>query len=286
MFSLYLIIRIRRAPRPEFPTKHNKPSLGPQTKSVGPHFARLQSPISVMSFASLPYELRSHIWSLAVEPRRITEVHREKSDGKFKIKQRRRGMDILYETTSTPPPAVMQVCREARQHAPYQRCFTAGTEARWTWVNFGVDIFCVRSVFFIEDIVEHRSDVQRLEIRTDEDWDWYEGVIYHRALDILSDFTGLRKIKIILEPGDLARWNHAAGWLDHGHCPMENITFVDERSGLALTKSQLGLVAAWRMLLPFERPKNPPDPDRLSEEIADTHGGRRGMSMAQMYEID
>lgn len=238
-----------------------------------------------MSFASLPYELRSHIWSLAVEPRRITGVRMEMSDGKFTKKQRQRGMDILYETTSTPPPTVMQVCREARQHAPYQRCFTAGTEARWTWVNFGLDIFCVTSVYSIADIVSHRSDIQRLQIRTEDDDDWNEATNHFGVLKVLYDFTSLREIKIILEPGDL-RWGGVVAGRNLGHCPSENITFIDEGSGLALTSSQLRFADDWKSLLSFDTEGNPPDPDRLSEEITRLHQGFWHLSMAQMYEID
>lgn len=126
----------------------------------------LQSPL--MSFASLPFELRSRIWSLAVVPRHITKVRTKKSDGSFSKKQRQKGKDILYETTSTPPPALMHVCHESRQQAPYQRAFTAGTEPRWTWVNFELDIFCVSNLYALADIVSHRSEVQRLQIRTND----------------------------------------------------------------------------------------------------------------------
>lgn len=238
-----------------------------------------------MSFASLPYELRSHIWSLAVEPRRITEVHREKSNGNFRIKQRRRGMDILYEATSTPPPAVMQVCREARQHAPYQRCFTVGTEARWTWVNFEVDIFCVTSVYSIADIVSHRSDIQRLQIRTDDDDDWSEATAHFGVLRVLNDFTSLREVKIILEPGDL-RWGEVVAGQNFGHCPSENVALVDEGSGLVLTGPQLRLVADWKLHVSFDYGGYPPDLDRLSEEIAYLHEGFWHMGLARMREID
>lgn len=236
-----------------------------------------------MSFASLPYELRLHIWSLAIEPRHITGVRREMSDGKFKKKQRLRGMDILYETTSTPPPAVMQVCREARQHAPYQRSFTAGTEARWTWVNFDVDIFYVTSVWSVGEIGSHRSDIQRLHIRTDDDEsDWGEAVVHLGALRDLKDFTSLREVKIYLEPGDL-RWGRVVTSHIFPHCPNENVALVDEGSGLVLTGRQLELVYDWRVYMSFDW--DPPDPARLEEQTARLHQGG-GMKPAQMYEVD
>lgn len=240
-----------------------------------------------MSFADLPYELRSHIWSLVADPRRITGVRMEKSDGKFKPKQRRRGLDILYETTSTPPPAVVQVCREARRHAPYQRCFIAGTEARWTWVNFKVDIFYVTDTFAVSDIKSHRSDIQRLQISTVDDHDWGEGVVHLHALEELRDFTNLKEVKIMLEAGDF-RWGHKVQHGFYSH-PEDIFTFVDERAGLALTAPQLRLVESWARVLSYSRFRgNPPSPDRLSEAIASAHqpGAFGRMSMAQMYKID
>ncbi|KAL7958524.1 hypothetical protein V8C34DRAFT_282534 [Trichoderma compactum] len=162
-----------------------------------------------MSFSGLPFELRSLIWSLAVAPRRITKMLAQKSHGSFSKKQRQRGKDILYETTSTPPPALMHVCRESRQQAPYQRAFTAGTEPRWTWVNFELDIFCVSSLYAIGDTVSHRSEVQRLEIRTDDHLDWYESATRCNGLSILVKLESLREIQVVLEPGDLM-WTNTA----------------------------------------------------------------------------
>jgi hypothetical protein len=223
-----------------------------------------------MFFASLPYELRSHIWSLATEPRRITKVRVKKSEGSFSKNQRQHGKDILYETTSTRPPALMHACRESRQHAPYQRAFTAGIEPRWTWVNFQLDIFCVSSLGSIADIVSHRSEVQRLHIRTDDDHDWYESATNYGALRILDNFVNLREFQVALGAG--------------GH--RENISFVDEGSGLLLTGPQLRLVNDWRMFFSFDSEGNPPDPDRLSDEIEDALDDTWHLTMAQMREMD
>ncbi|KAL6802499.1 hypothetical protein GGI42DRAFT_27455 [Trichoderma sp. SZMC 28013] len=237
-----------------------------------------------MSFASLPFELRSLIWSLAVAPRRIINVRAKKSHGKFTKKQRQRGKDILYETTSTPPPALMHVCRESRQQAPYQRAFTAGTEPRWTWINFELDIFCVSSLYAIGDIVSHRSEVQRLEIRTDDHLDWYESATRYSGLSILDKLENLREIQVVLEPGDLM-WGDVFADQNFGCCPKENITFLDEGSGLVLTGSQLKMVGDWGMVFSFDSEGNPPDPDRLSDEIEHALDNLWHMTLTQMREL-
>lgn len=238
-----------------------------------------------MSFASLPFELRSRIWSLAVVPRHITKVRTKKSDGSFSKKQRQKGKDILYETTSTPPPALMHVCHESRQQAPYQRAFTAGTEPRWTWVNFELDIFCVSNLYALADIVSHRSEVQRLRIQTDDHPDWYESATRYNGLSTLSKMESLREIQVVLEPGDLM-WGDVFADYGFGCCPEDNITFLDEGSGLVLTGSQLKMVGDWRIVFSFDSEGNPPDPERLSDEIDYALDDFWHMTLAQMHELN
>ena len=62
-------------------------------------------------FPRLPYEMRACIWKMTVEPRLVSfEVRRDsfhQRDGRF--------------LTSSNPPAVVQVCREARNYGLYQK---------------------------------------------------------------------------------------------------------------------------------------------------------------------
>lgn len=237
-----------------------------------------------MSFASLPFELRSLIWSLAVVPRRIT-ITKKKSNRSFSKEQYQQGKNILYQTSSTPPPALMHVCRESRQQAPYTRAFTAGSEPRWTWINFEVDILCVTSLYAIPDLLSHRSEIQRLQIRTDDDLDWYESATNYNGLSILSELERLREIRVVLEPGDLMWGDVFTDW-GFGHCPEDNITFLDEGSGLVLTGPQLKMVLDWRMVFAFGSEGNPPDPDSLSDEIAFALDDSWHMTLTQMQELD
>ncbi|KAL6905052.1 hypothetical protein GGI43DRAFT_398760 [Trichoderma evansii] len=238
-----------------------------------------------MSFTSLPFELRSYIWRLAVTPRRITNIRAKKSKGNFSKEQRQQGKDILYEITSTPPPALMHVCHESRQEAPYQRAFTAGTEPRWTWVNFDLDIFSISSLYDVEGIVSHRYQVQQLQIQTADTLDWYESATYYDKLNILFELESLREIQIILEPGALTWGDVYAEW-GFGSCPRYNITFLDRKSGLVFTGSQLKMVGDWQMVFSFDSQGNPPAPDRLSDEINHALDDSWHMTLAQMHKIN
>ncbi|KAM0453179.1 hypothetical protein ACHAPV_009135 [Trichoderma viride] len=239
-----------------------------------------------MSFASLPFELRSLIWSLAVAPRRITiKIVRAKKEGGFSNNQRRQGKDVLYETSSTPAPALMHVCRESRQQAPYTRAFTAGTEPRWTWVNFELDVFCVSSLYHIRDMRSHASEIQRLQIRTDDDRDWYESVTRFSGLSVLIAFKSLGELQAVLEPGDLM-WGDVIADRRFPHCPEDNVTFLDEGSGLVFSGPQLRMVGDWHMVFSFDSQGNPPDPDSLSDEIEFILDDSWHMTLAQIHDLD
>lgn len=64
-------------------------------------------------FLRLPYELRMRIWEMTVEPRIVNAelTHQTSTDR------------APYLTSSTSVPAVLQVCREARNHGLYQKAF-------------------------------------------------------------------------------------------------------------------------------------------------------------------
>lgn len=215
-------------------------------------------------------------------PRHITIT--VKRDSRSSIKQRQQDKDILYEASSAPPPALMHVCRESRHQAPYTRAFTAGSKPRWTWVNFELDVFCVSSLFAFPDLFSHRLEIQRLQIRTDDDNDWYSAATHLWRLAILWEIENLREIQIVLEPGDL-NWAHVFQEVCIGRCSRDNITFLDKGSGLVLTGDQLVMVYDWHAEFSFDSEGNPPDPDRLSDEIEHALEDSWHMTMAQMHEL-
>jgi hypothetical protein len=58
-------------------------------------------------FLRLPYELRTCVWKLTVEPRTV-----------------RVDVQDYFLASATPVPAVLQVCREARNYGLYQKAFS------------------------------------------------------------------------------------------------------------------------------------------------------------------
>lgn len=95
----------------------------------------------------------------------------------------------------------------------------------------------------------------------------------------------LREIRVVLEPGDLM-WGDVFADYGFGCCPEDNISFLDEGSGLVLTGSQLKMVGDWRIVFSFDSEGNPPDPDRLSDEIDYALDDFWHMTLAQMHELN
>lgn len=130
-------------------------------------------------FPHLPWEIRSRIWELTIEPRtvdvRISHSWEDISAA-VKAKYNHFSLGPLRLRSSTPVPALLQACREARGHLSsvtkgryrfYQKAFShppavvsasetarcemtpedrpeelggLQAESRYIWVNFDVDV--------------------------------------------------------------------------------------------------------------------------------------------------
>ena len=86
----------------------------PTRKRISVIFGSYCNMATFHPFPRLPYELRMQIWEMTVEPRVVNvELTRQKP-----IRQ------AFYLTSSTPVPAVLQSCREARNHGLYRKAFS------------------------------------------------------------------------------------------------------------------------------------------------------------------
>ncbi|KFZ00824.1 hypothetical protein V500_00943 [Pseudogymnoascus sp. VKM F-4518 (FW-2643)] len=93
------------------------------------------------TFNDLPYELRVRIWQLTVEPRRV-EVRVVHYGHPKRANDRRQAGDLW---STTPVPAPLQVCYEARNMGLYKQFFYElsednDSERRHVWVNPDIDL--------------------------------------------------------------------------------------------------------------------------------------------------
>ncbi|GFF93572.1 hypothetical protein IFM53868_07234 [Aspergillus udagawae] len=168
-------------------------------------------------FPRLPFELRARIWQLTVEPRTV-EVRVKKDDGL-------RGK-ILHVTSSTPVPAVLQVCHEARNQGLYQQAFKfpSGVEPRYVWVNFEIDMISIGDTYF--DTIEPAEQqlIRRLTIQRENTDSFFRS----ESLE-LQMYSNLKEMHVICEDGLLA-WQDAWEYV-YWPCPKENLRFIDKETG-------------------------------------------------------
>ncbi|KAF4211477.1 hypothetical protein CNMCM8980_002015 [Aspergillus fumigatiaffinis] len=166
-------------------------------------------------FPRLPFELRARIWELTVEPRTI----------KLYFKRERISWGkVLYATSPTPVPAVLQACHEARNLRLSQQAFNFSTvEPRYVWVNFDIDMISIGDAYF--DAIEPAEQllIRRLTIqRKNTAFFFFES-------QELETFSNLEEMHIICEDGLMA-WQDA--WENiPWPCPKGILRFVDKETG-------------------------------------------------------
>lgn len=181
------------------------------------------------------------MWELAVESR-IVDISYLK--GRFGFRN-----EILHVVSSTPVPAILQSCREARNQGLYQQAFQEGKLPRYVWVNFNVDIISIGHTDF------HHLEPERLLIRRIKfERENNETFLYFTRKD-LERFNNLEEIHVVCEDG-LLMWQEACEMV-HWPCPEDMVRFIDKESGQQ--------VNGWEIDKMWEDIVGPPPDDSGSE---------------------
>jgi hypothetical protein len=178
-------------------------------------------------FSRLPYELRAQIWEMTIEPR-IVDVH---------IKQ------IEQEpyrrlVSSTPVPATLQSCKEARNHGMYKRSFyeldgSAQNDRRYVWLDLSVDLVSIGTCPFWH-FRAVASQIKRLKFEREYLAKWF----FPRECKELRTFVNAEEIHVICMDGF---WNwrgavHDIQW----PCTDKNLILIDPDDGRVLRGCDLG----------------------------------------------
>lgn len=181
-------------------------------------------------FLRLPAELRYRVWELTVEPQtvdvRVTyQSHPVSSPARY------------WLVSSTPVPAPLQTCREARNHGLYEKAFSEinmsnGEESRYVWVNFDIDVIDIGETPF-ECYRPAASSIQRLKFnRKNSD----KGFYHFEARD-LAMFTNLKEARVVCADGIRSWWG--AGEEHYWPCGAENLYFIDPDDGTTMRSIEL-----------------------------------------------
>ncbi|KAJ4864483.1 hypothetical protein T069G_01013 [Trichoderma breve] len=191
-------------------------------------------------FLDLPFELRSTIWLLTIEPRTV-EIRFEID--RFSVGQRRRarrfgfgcfhgGLSVLYVSSPTPVPAALHTCHEARSLLArhYQKAFTYGTEPRYVWANLDMDIISIgrSSLVWTEPEAPH---IRRLKFARECD-----GHYVLEATAELGFFCNVQEIYVVCLDGPEA-WYHPEDPF-YWPCPRENVWLINTETNEMVTVAE------------------------------------------------
>ncbi|XDG05348.1 hypothetical protein ABKA04_004963 [Annulohypoxylon sp. FPYF3050] len=174
-------------------------------------------------FPLLPAEIRALIWTMTVEPR-IVEV-RVVPDNPLRVQRL---------VSSTPVPAILQTCQEARNLGLYKQAFSeltatkinaaAGEESRYVWLNLDIDMVSIGKTTFgaFESVA---LSIKRLRFERENSDDWF----YHFEVKQLQKWVNTEEIHVVCEDG-MEAW-HQASYEHWWPCAKENLWFFDPDDG-------------------------------------------------------
>lgn len=128
---------------------------------------------------------------------------------------------LVYATSPTPVPAALHTCREARNAIArkYKRAFTGGTEPRYVWVNFDLDIISIGKDRFT--FMEPEAPRIRWLKFAREMSSHY----FYDEQPELQMFSNLEELVIVRHDAEAA-WDSSDDHL-YWPCPTDRIWFID-----------------------------------------------------------
>ncbi|KAL2140526.1 hypothetical protein VTI28DRAFT_3730 [Corynascus sepedonium] len=173
-------------------------------------------------FPCLPFELRARIWQFTVEPRTVeVRVGSKLFDSPVRL------------TSSTPAPATLQTCREARNLKIYERAFSeTNAEGRYVWVNWDMDIISIGTSYF-DHFHPAAPLIKRLKFERENTCEFF----YHTEVKDLDAFINVKEIFVVCADGARAWHGAIEEHYSHWRCDKENLYLIDTEDGDRMMKA-------------------------------------------------
>jgi hypothetical protein len=176
-------------------------------------------------FPRLPFELRAQIWEETVRPRVVkVEVAQDRPE------------DPWYLETSTPAPAPLHACREARNARLYRKSFTElanpnGAGQQYVWLNLDIDTISIgRTHALYYKLVGHQIKRLRFERKYLPFTQGYG----------LRWFVNLKELHIVAVEGI---WRWYCDWERiHWSCGHENVWMIDPDDGRTIRAAEMSKI--------------------------------------------
>ncbi|KFY21291.1 hypothetical protein V493_07511 [Pseudogymnoascus sp. VKM F-4281 (FW-2241)] len=164
----------------------------------------------MFAFNNLPPEIRARIWEFTVESRTV-EVSLTKREN-------------LVSTT--PVPAPLQTCREARNLGLYKQALSeVGDGRRYVWVNLDIDMISLGSNCHLGGFEAFAPSIKRLKFQREnqtESW-------FHFESKEIRIFINVEEIHVVCEDG-WDNWWGASEYISWP-CALENVLLFDPDEG-------------------------------------------------------
>ncbi|KAK1774703.1 hypothetical protein QBC45DRAFT_457874 [Copromyces sp. CBS 386.78] len=173
-------------------------------------------------FMYLPFELRARVWELTAEPRTIT------------LSEGRRDRALRH----CPVPALVHVCREARQLGVYRKMFSELYDCyppwprRYIWLNMELDMVDISECHSLTWFAPIAASFPRLQFQ--RDYITSEEVIF------LGRCVNLKELHIVPHKTKMLNW-HVIFTRYPLACGLGNIFTVDPLLGLTPVKPEYTL---------------------------------------------
>ncbi|KAH6627472.1 hypothetical protein F5144DRAFT_575961 [Chaetomium tenue] len=198
-------------------------------------------------FSRLPFELRARVWEQTVEPRTVhvrvlhTQIRVPNPDPipkEAEARARRPSQVTRFIPrldSSTPVPATLQTCREARNLGLYQQAFPelSPDETRYAWLNLEIDLIFIDTRCYLKSFKPIARLIERLKFERENSSEYF----YHFESKHIRNFANTKEIHVICADG-IEAW-HQASWEHYWPCGKENVFLIDKYDGRMMNSVEL-----------------------------------------------
>lgn len=173
---------------------------------------------TMFTFNYLPPEIRAQIWALTVEPRTV-EINLSERDWVSEEKG-----NLLVSTT--PVPAPLQTCREARNLGLYKQTFSkVGSKPRYVWANLDIDMISLGSNCHLSCFGDVTPSIRRLKFEREHQDEWW----FHYESKEIRNFINVEEIHVVCKDGWYGWWGSSEdiSW----PCALEKVLLFDPDEG-------------------------------------------------------
>jgi hypothetical protein len=193
-------------------------------------------------FPLLPLELRIQIWTDAFHSIVLNRV----------LTIRKRRTHDAY-SSPTPPPALINTCRESRKYTGdhYQKCFTVEGSPQYIWANLSTDIIFMNGALMnslARGTSREINEIRHLQLELVHNFGWDDSSCFrHNYSYRIFDFPALKTCDVLVKDGlyAWAKFARKCRWENRWCKGRGDVRIVDEETGEWIDAANAGAYKDW-----------------------------------------